>query len=76
MSDNSPIITLLTNFGSQDPFVGILKGVMLSITPAVQFVDLSHEIPAKNILAGALILRSAMHFSPPLPFTQPWSIQA
>ena len=46
MSDNSPIITLLTDFGSQDAFVGIMKGVMLSITPAVQFVDLSHEIPA------------------------------
>ena len=47
MSNNSPIITLLTDFGSQDPFVGILKGVMLSITPAVQFVDLSHKIPAR-----------------------------
>ena len=46
MSDNSPIITLLTNFGSQDAFVSIMNDVMLSITPAVQFVDLSHEVPA------------------------------
>ena len=46
MSDNSTIITLLTDFGSQDAFVGIMKGVMLSITPAVQFVDLPHEVPA------------------------------
>lgn len=65
MPDNSPIITLLTDFGSQDAFVGIMKGVMLSITPSVQFVDLSHEIPAQNILAGALILHSAVHFFPP-----------
>jgi S-adenosyl-L-methionine hydrolase (adenosine-forming) len=59
------IITLLTDFGSRDAFVGIMKGVMLGINPLVSFVDLSHEIPPQNILAGALLLRSVASFFPP-----------
>ena len=60
----SPIITLLTDFGSRDAFVGIMKGVMLGINPSVSFVDLSHDIPPQDILAGALVLRSAVPFFP------------
>jgi hypothetical protein len=59
------ILTLLTDFGSRDAFVGIMKGVMLGINPSVAFVDLSHEVPPQDILAGALILRSAASFFPP-----------
>lgn len=59
------LITLLTDFGSRDAFVGIMKGVMLSINPSVSFVDLSHEVPPQDILAGALLLRSATPFFPP-----------
>jgi S-adenosylmethionine hydrolase len=58
-------ITLLTDFGSRDAFVGIMKGVMLSINPSVTLVDLAHEVPPQDILAGALILRSAVAFFPP-----------
>ena len=60
----SPIITVLTDFVTQDAFVGIMKGVILSIAPSAHIVDLSHDIPPQNIQAGALILRSAVHFSP------------
>jgi hypothetical protein len=59
------IITLLTDFGSRDAFVGIMKGVMLGLNPAVTLVDLSYEVPPQDILAGALILRSAVSFFPP-----------
>src|SRR5258705_12345288 len=59
------IITLLTDFGSRDAFVGIMKGVMLGINPAVSFIDLSHEVPPQDILAGALMLQSAIAFFPP-----------
>lgn len=59
------IISLLTDFGSRDAFVGIMKGVILGINPAAQLVDLSHEVPAQDVLAGALILRSAVAFFPP-----------
>lgn len=61
---NQRLITLLTDFGSRDAFVGIMKGVMLGINPSASFVDLSHEIPPQDILAGALLLRSAAPFFP------------
>ena len=59
------IITLLTDFGIRDAFVGIMKGVMLGIAPAAQLVDLSHAVPPQDIRTGALILRSAVSFFPP-----------
>lgn len=59
------IISLLTDFGTQDGFVGIMKGVILGINPSVSIVDLSHDVPPQNILTGALILRSAVPFFPP-----------
>lgn len=60
-----PLIALLTDFGTRDAFVGIMKGVILGINPEVHIVDLSHEIPPQDILAGALVLRSAVPFFPP-----------
>ncbi len=62
---NRAVIALLTDFGTQDAFVGIMKGVILSLNPEIQLVDLSHEVPAQNILVGALLLRSAAPFFPP-----------
>jgi len=59
------VISLLTDFGTQDAFVGIMKGVILGINPAVALVDLSHEVPPQDVIAGALILRSAVAFFPP-----------
>ena len=59
------IISLLTDFGTQDGFVGIMKGVILGINPSASIVDLSHEVPPQDILTGALILRSAVAFFPP-----------
>jgi S-adenosyl-L-methionine hydrolase (adenosine-forming) len=60
-----PVISLLTDFGTRDAFVGIMKGVILSINPAVALVDLSHDVPPQDITAGALLLRSAAGFFPP-----------
>lgn len=50
------IITLLTDFGDQDYFVGAMKGVVLSINPAVSIVDITHRIPARDIEAAAFNL--------------------
>jgi S-adenosylmethionine hydrolase len=50
------LITLLTDFGSADYFVGAVKGVILSINPDVRVVDITHEIPAHDIAAGAFNL--------------------
>jgi len=58
------IITLLTDFGSRDAYVGIVKGVMLGICPAARLVDLTHEVPAQAVRLGALLLRSAVGYFP------------
>lgn len=55
-----PIVTLLSDFGTRDPFVGIMKGVIHGITPGATIVDLTHEVPPQNILAGALALESVL----------------
>ena len=58
------IITLTTDFGSTDPFVGIMKGVILSIAPHARLVDLTHEIATGNILTAALTIEAAIHYFP------------
>jgi len=59
------IITLLTDFGYQDPFVGIMKGVILGLCPNAVLVDLCHDITAYEVLAGSFLLQSAVRFFPP-----------
>jgi len=59
-----PVITLTTDFGLHDPFVGIMKGVILSICPSARLVDLTHEVEPQNILGGALALEAAWPYFP------------
>jgi len=59
------IITLTTDFGLADPFVGIMKGVILGIAPNVQLVDVTHEIPSYDILEAAFLVDSAYPYFPP-----------
>ncbi len=59
-----PIITLTTDFGTRDPFVGVMKGVILGLAPGVRLVDLTHEISAHDVLQGALALEAAVPFFP------------
>ena len=59
-----PIITLTTDFGLRDGFVGTLKGVILGISPHVQIVDISHAITPQNTLEGAYALLRAFPFFP------------
>jgi S-adenosylmethionine hydrolase len=56
MGNRQSIITLLTDFGSQDYFVGAMKGAILSINPQVLIVDITHEIPPQDIEAAAFNL--------------------
>jgi S-adenosylmethionine hydrolase len=53
------IITLLTDFGIHDPFVGIMKGVVLSIAPGTTIVDISHSVPSFSLRMGAHMLRES-----------------
>ena len=58
------LITLTTDFGLQDPFVGIMKGVIVGINPGVGMVDLTHNVPAQDVMAGALVLRHSVKYFP------------
>ena len=60
-----PIITLLTDFGTRDPYVAAMKGVILSLSPDAVLVDLTHEVPPQDIVAGAFILAEAWPYFPP-----------
>ena len=63
MSD--PIITLTTDFGSNDHLVGSMKGVMLNINPAARIVDLNHGVAPFDILDGALSIANSYKYFPP-----------
>ena len=58
------VITLTTDFGSQDWFVGTMKGVILGVNPKATLVDITHEIPPGDIRAGAFALMSSYRFFP------------
>ena len=56
------IITLTTDFGLADPFVGMMKGVILGIAPAVQLVDVTHDIRSYDILEAAFIIAGSYRY--------------
>ena len=60
-----PVITLTTDFGTRDPYVASMKGVILSICPGAVVVDVTHDVPKFNVRAGALILAQASTWFPP-----------
>ena len=59
-----PIITLLTDFGLADAYVGAMKGVLLGINPSATLVDLTHDVLPQNVLAGAFLLSTAWRYFP------------
>jgi S-adenosylmethionine hydrolase len=60
----SSIITLTTDFGYEDAYVGAMKGAILSINPAANIIDVSHSVGPQNILQGAFILNAAYRYFP------------
>ena len=58
------VITLTTDFGLQDGFVGTMKGVILGITPGAQLVDITHTIRPQGVLEGAFALQQACPYFP------------
>jgi hypothetical protein len=59
-----PVITLLTDFGSDDEYVGAMKGVMLSICPSVAVVDISHQLEPQDIAQAAYMVPAYFHYFP------------
>jgi hypothetical protein len=60
----SGIITLTTDFGLADPYVAVMKGVILSIAPQARIVDLTHHIHHGGVVEATLLLREAYGFFP------------
>ncbi len=58
------VITLITDFGTQDGYVGTMKGVMLKISPEVRLVDITHEIPPRDIFHAGFVLRNSYRYFP------------
>jgi S-adenosyl-L-methionine hydrolase (adenosine-forming) len=58
-------ITFLTDFGLQDDFVGTCHGVMKRIAPDVQIIDITHGVPPRQVLHGALTLANVLPYMPP-----------
>ena len=59
------IITLTTDFGPSSPYVGAMKGVILSLNPKANIVDISHSIPPQQVFYGAQVLLETTVFFPP-----------
>ncbi len=59
-----PPIALLTDFGTRDHYVGVMKGVMLGINPDAVLVDLTHDLPPHDIAAAAAELASVYRYFP------------
>ena len=59
-----PTVTLTTDFGTNDHFVGALKGVILEIVPEAQIVDISHAVQPFDVLDGALTISQAYSYFP------------
>lgn len=60
-----PFVALVTDFGLRDPYVGAMKGAILSTCPEATLVDITHEVPAHDVVAGALALDAAFRHFPP-----------
>lgn len=59
-----PVVTLTTDFGLNDHFVGTMKGVILGIVPDAEIVDISHAVQAFDVLDGALTIAQAYSYFP------------
>src|SRR4029079_19039674 len=59
-----PIVALLTDFGTRDHYTGTMKGVILGICPDVTLVDITHDVPPHDVLAGALELAASARYFP------------
>ena len=59
-----PVIALLSDFGTRDHYAGTMKGVMLGICPDATLIDITHDVPAHDLIDGALQLAATCRFFP------------
>ena len=63
--DDFPPIVLTTDFGLADAFVGVMKGVILTINPRAVIIDLTHDLPQQQVAAAAFVLGVNHPYFPP-----------
>ncbi len=59
-----PIVALLSDFGTSDHYAGTMKGVVLGVCPEVTLVDVTHDLPPHDVMAGALELSACYRYFP------------
>jgi S-adenosylmethionine hydrolase len=59
-----PLVALLTDFGTQDHYVGVMKGVILGICPEAALVDITHEVPPQDVAAAEAELAASYRYFP------------
>lgn len=59
-----PVIALLTDFGTVDSYVGVMKGVMLGIRSQTRFIDITHAVQPQNVRQAAFVLMNAYRYFP------------
>ena len=64
MTKKQSIITLITDFGSQDGYTGVMKGVIANINPSASVIDISHNIEPQNVFQAAYVLNSSYTYFP------------
>ncbi|MEX2253522.1 MAG: SAM-dependent chlorinase/fluorinase, partial [Thermoleophilaceae bacterium] len=58
------IVTLLTDYGAEDEFVGVLHGVIRRACPEAQVIDITHGVPRYDVRRGAIVLRNTLPYMP------------
>ena len=58
------IVTLLTDYGPRDEFVGVCHGVLVGLAPTVRIIDVTHGVARHDVRAGAIVLRNALPYLP------------
>ncbi len=64
MQKNNPLVALLSDFGLSDHYVATMKGVLLSLSPTLHIVDLTHDIEAQNVSRAAYLLWASYRYFP------------
>ncbi len=64
MAPSRPVITLTTDFGLQDPYVGLMKGVIHRINPDANIIDVTHGVAPQNVLQGSFLLLHSRSYFP------------
>ena len=59
-----PVIALITDFGTDDVYVGVMKGAILSVNPGAEIVDITHSIPRHDVQAASSTLLASHSFFP------------